>query len=155
MRQRMFEARGVQSLEAPPAGALRIAQTADLPIVGPWAAAFFDEAHLDDPTDPHEVARERVDRGNVFLWDDGRPVSMAAWASRTQHGVRINFVYTPPEHRRHGYASACVAALTQHLLDEGQAFCCLYTDMANATSNKIYQKIGYHLICDMSDFHFD
>jgi hypothetical protein len=88
----------------------------------------------------------------VFVWDDGRPVSMAAWAGRTGRGVRVNFVYTPPEYRRRGFASACVADLTQHLLAEGHAFCCLFTDLANPTSNSIYQKIGYRPVCDVSDF---
>lgn len=132
-----------------------MAQEADLPIITPWAAAFFQEAHLTDPSDPRQVARDKVGQGSVFLWDEGRPVSMAAWAGRTARGVRINFVYTPPEYRKRGYASACVADLTQCLLDEGQAFCCLYTDLANPTSNRIYQAIGYRSVCDMSDFHFE
>jgi hypothetical protein len=56
---------------------------------------------------------------------------------------------------KRGYASACVAGLTQRLLDEGHAFCCLCTDLANPTSNRIYQTIGYRPVCDMSDFHFE
>lgn len=155
MRQRLFEARHVRPPGSRPAGMLRIAQEADLPIITPWAAAFSEEARLTDPTDPREVARDRVGQGSVFIWDDGRPVSMAAWAGRTERGIRINFVYTPPDYRKRGYASACVADLTQRLLDEGQAFCCLYTDLANPTSNRIYQAIGYRPVCDMSDYHFE
>ena len=102
------------------------------------------------------MMRDRVHEGSVFIWDDGRRlVSMAAWSGRTPNGVRVNFVYTPPEYRRSGYASACVADLTQRLLNEGRAFCCLYTDLANPTSNKIYQTIGYRPVCEMSDFHFE
>lgn len=155
MRQRLFEARKVQPLQSRPAGVLRLAQEADLPTIAPWAAAFFEEAHLSDPSDPHQVARDRIRERSVFIWDAGRPVSMAASAGRTERGVRVNFVYTPSEYRRRGYASACVADLTQRLLDEGRAFCCLYTDLANPTSNRIYQTIGYRPVCDMSDFHFD
>ena len=59
------------------------------------------------------------------------------------NGIAIGGVYTPPESRGHGYASACVAALSQRQLDAGRAFCALYTDLANPTSNSIYQKIGY------------
>ena len=155
MRQRLFEIRHVQPLSCRPDGSLRLAEETDLPIITRWASAFFQEAHLTDPSDPREVARDRVCQHSVFLWDHGHPVSMAAWAGRTERGVRVNFVYTPPEHRRRGYASACVADLTQRLLDEGQAFCCLYTDLANPTSNRIYQAIGYHPVCEMSDFHFE
>ena len=67
--------------------------------------------------------------------------------------VRINYVYTPPEHRGRGYASACVASLTQQLLDEGVALCCLYTDLANPTSNRIYQAIGYRPVPATADYH--
>ena len=80
---------------------------------------------------------------------------MAAWAGRAERGVRVNFVYTPREYRRRGFASACVADLTQQLLAEGHAFCCLFTDLANPTSNSIYQTIGYRPVCDMSDFILD
>jgi predicted GNAT family acetyltransferase len=77
---------------------------------------------------------------------------MAGYSGRTARGVRIGFAYTPPEHRRKGYASACVADLTARLLHEGQAFCSISTDLANPTSNKIYQAIGYRPVCDMTDF---
>jgi predicted GNAT family acetyltransferase len=151
MKLRLFETHTVQPLSSRPAGALRLAEETDLPIIAAWAAAFRDEADQSNPSDPHQEARERVGQRSVFVWDDGRPVSMAAWASRTARGVRVNFVYTPPEHRKRGYASACVADLTQRLLVEGQAFCCLYTDLSNPTSNRIYHRIGYHPVCDVSD----
>ena len=80
---------------------------------------------------------------------------MAAWAGRTGATVRVNSVYTPREHRRHGYASACVASLTQRLLDEGLGFCCLYADLANPTSNKIYQAIGYRPVCDVTEYRLE
>jgi predicted GNAT family acetyltransferase len=154
MRQRLLEARQVHRRDSRPAGVLRVAEEADLPIIARWAAAFYREVRLADSADPEQAARNHVGQGSVFVWDNGRPVSMAAWAGRTKHGVRIRFVYTPPEHRRGGYASECVAELTQRLLDEGRTFCCLYTDLANATSNRIYQAIGYRRVCEMSDFHF-
>jgi predicted GNAT family acetyltransferase len=152
MRMRVFEARRV--VQPPmPAGAFRVATAADLPILAQWTAAFVEEAGLDDPSDPHDVARERIREGSLFLWEDARQVSMAAWAGRTGRIVRVNYVYTPPEHRGRGYASACVASLTQQLLDEGFAQCCLYTDLANPTSNKIYQAIGYRPVCDAAEYH--
>src|SRR3989304_909423 len=62
MRQRLFETREVQPLPSRPAGTLRLAEEADLPIITLWVEAFIDEAHVSDPYDPHQVARERVDR---------------------------------------------------------------------------------------------
>jgi predicted GNAT family acetyltransferase len=45
--------------------------------------------------------------------------------------------------------------LTQQLLDEGRRFCFLYTDLANPTSNSIYQAIGYRPACDVDQYRFD
>ncbi len=64
------------------------------------------------------------------------------------HSITINGVYTPPENRCQGYATALVAHLSQHLLDLGYKFVNLFTDLENPTSNSIYQKIGYHPVCD-------
>jgi uncharacterized protein len=151
VRMRVFEARRVVRPQQP-TGTFRAATAADLPTVARWMAAFIQEAGLDDPSDPDDVARERIREGSVFLWEDAQPVSMAAWAGRTGGTVRVNSVYTPPERRGRGYASACVASLTQQLLDEGFARCCLYTDLANPTSNKIYQVIGYRPVCDAAEY---
>jgi predicted GNAT family acetyltransferase len=71
---------------------------------------------------------------------------------RTRAGTRIGYVYTPPEARRRGYASALVAEVSQTMLERGCDFCVLYTDMSNPTSNGIYQTIGYRLIEQVRDF---
>jgi predicted GNAT family acetyltransferase len=47
-----------------------------------------------------------------------------------------------------------VAALSRRLLDEGRRFCMLYTNLANATSNRIYRRIGYEPVCDVAEFRF-
>jgi predicted GNAT family acetyltransferase len=145
---RVFEARGVVWPRLP-SGALRAATASDLPVLARWADAFFDEVGLLNPGD---AAREQIDEGRLYVWDDGRPVTMAAWAGRTGRTVRINAVYTPPELRGRGFASACVASLTQALLDEGLTSCCLYTDLANPASNRIYQAIGYRPVCDAAEY---
>jgi predicted GNAT family acetyltransferase len=63
-------------------------------------------------------------------------------------------VYTPPEHRGHGYGSAVTAAASQIALDRGKRFCFLYTDLANPTSNAIYTRIGYRPVCDSREIAF-
>ena len=154
VRMRVFEARHV--FQPPlPSGAFRMATEADLATATQWAEAFFDETGLNDPSDASDVAREQIRRGSLFIWEDTRPVSMAAWAGRTGQTVRVNSVYTSPEHRGRGYASACVAFLTQRLLDEGLTSCCIYTDLANPTSNKIYQAIGYRPVADVTEYRFE
>lgn len=147
-RMRVFEAREVV-WPALPRGVLRRATDADLTTLAEWDAAFCEEVGL---RNPGASAGEQIGDGRLYVWEDGQPVSMAAWAGRTGETVRINAVYTPPALRGRGYASACVASLTQRLLDEGLASCCLYTDLANPTSNKIYQAIGYRPVCDAAEY---
>lgn len=151
-KHRLFEIREAPNLIAPPAGRLRLAAERDLPTIIAWSAAFIAEVMPGDPTDPEAHAVNRIATRSLFVWENGEPLAMAGWAGRTARGVRVNFVYTPPEHRGRGYATACVARLTQRLLGEGRAFCCLYTDLSNPTSNSIYRKIGYRPIGDSSDY---
>ena len=89
------------------------------------------------------------------LWDtDDGPVSLAAFGGPTPNGMRIGPVYTPREHRGRGFGSAVTAAASRHLLDRGARFCFLYTDLANATSNAIYMRIGYEPVCDSRELAF-
>jgi predicted GNAT family acetyltransferase len=107
--------------------------------------------------------RSRPDRGAYFvgqrlrgdgtggfeLWEDGgEVVSLSGWGGPTPNGIRIGPVYTPPELRGRGYATSLVAELSQALLDAGRRFCFLYTDLANPTSNAIYERIGYVRVCE-------
>ncbi len=92
----------------------------------------------------------------MYLWVvAGRPVSMVGVSGETPNGIRVAPVYTPPELRGRGYASALTAAVTQAQLDEGKRYCFLFTDLANPTSNHIYQAIGYEPVADASDYRFD
>jgi predicted GNAT family acetyltransferase len=67
---------------------------------------------------------------------------------------RIGPVYTPPEHRGHGFASSVTAAASRDILDAGD-IACLYTDLANPTSNRIYQALGYRRVLDRLTVRFD
>jgi len=99
-------------------------------------------------------ARLNTDPGGYYLWIAGTPVSLAGCTGPTPNGIRIGPVYTPPEHRNHGYASAAVAALSQLLLERGFRSCFLFTDLSNPTSNKIYQAVGYQPVCDVDEYAF-
>jgi predicted GNAT family acetyltransferase len=152
MALRVFELRTV----TPPvgvAGQFRQAAIEDADLIFAWYTAFYAEA-TPAQTLPRQPDVERsLAEGNIYLWEDGgRPTSLAAKGRRTPRGISVGPVYTPPEARGRGYASACVAALSQHILGEGKAFCTLFTDLANPTSNSIYQKIGYHPVCDFTEY---
>jgi predicted GNAT family acetyltransferase len=79
---------------------------------------------------------------------------MAVAKGATRHGTRVGYVYTPPERRRRGYASALVAQVSQRMLSDGFRFCVLYTDLSNPTSNAIYARLGYEPIADVVDVTF-
>jgi GNAT superfamily N-acetyltransferase len=134
-------------------GYLRTARADDADRLAEWASAFF--AAIREPGGASGFVRSHLDDGSLVVWDDEGMAAMAAAAGRTKHAARIGFVYTPPERRRRGYASALVAALSQQLLDEGRSHCCLYTDLANPTSNAIYKRLGYTPLCDIGRYVFD
>jgi uncharacterized protein len=130
-------------------GALRVARAEDVDLVASWMAGFGGDARL--PAHEREALRKsasaRVAVGALFVWEhEGAPVSMASLQGATRHGIRVSFVYTPPGLRGRGYASACVAAVSERALASGKRFCTLYTDLANPTSNSIYQRVGYRRI---------
>jgi hypothetical protein len=136
-------------------GRLRLAIPSDHELISRWVYAFQLEALGEGSIDQaRETARTRIQDGDIFLWEIRQPVSMAAKARPTRHGVTVNEVYTPPEYRGKGYASSCVASLSQYLLNSGWKFCTLFTDMSNPTSNSIYQKIGYQPVCDFNEAIF-
>ena len=113
-----------------------------------------------EPADPAEVAgmtdRWLAGRGRaLYLWEDGEVASLAGIGSPTPHGVRVGPVYTPPDRRGRGYASALVAGISQAALDAGRTFCFLFTDLANPTSNHIYETIGYRPVRDVDMWRFE
>ena len=146
---RLNEVRPVNTVR----GAMRVANEADLDLLASWIEGFnHDIGH--PAGDGEACARRYLARQSMFLWEDNGPVSIAACGGMTPRGVRISCVYTPPENRRRGYASALVAALSQQLLDSGRQFCFLYTDLANPTSNHIYRVIGYEPVAEFAEYEF-
>lgn len=144
----------------PPAvrpGKLRQATSEDLVFLPQWIVEMTGEINqLMTRDEAEEFAKTRVENGFLFIWEDeGKAVSMASKTRPNIKGVSVNLVYTPKELRGKGYASACVAALSDYLLKEGYEFCTLYTDLANPTSNKIYQNIGYAPVCDYIEIKFN
>jgi len=137
-----------------PPGTFRPASMSDLEPLASWAEALNVELRSENPSPGADSVRKRIGLGRMYVWDNGGPVSMAACDGPTPRGIRINFVYTPPEHRGRRYASACVAELSQLLLDEGRRFCALFTDLANPVSNRLYARLGYRPICDFDEYIF-
>lgn len=155
MHQRLYELRQVNPTPPTP-GRLRLATAADLDLVARWTFAFQNEALSGgDMAEIREFTRHKLNDEDIYLWENGQPVAMASQSRPTTNGICLSLVYTPPEWRGRGYATACVAQLSQGLLDSGRKFCVLFTDLANPTSNHIYQTIGYTPVMDFTQYVFD
>jgi predicted GNAT family acetyltransferase len=157
---------GVYALRAvtrprPTVGQMRLAEWGDRTLLLAWTRAFAAEALHGTVIDDSERQERSVDArltggdSGFGLWEvDDRPVSVAGFGGPTPNGIRIGPVYTPPELRGEGYASALTAAVSQLQLDRGRRFCFLFTDLSNPTSNAIYMRIGYQRVCDAREVAF-
>lgn len=158
-RERIFRLERVIAPRPVP-GRWRLAEPRDRELLADWIVAFVTEAVPGDPvpTDPLAAADRWIAgrHRRLYAWEDahGRVVSMVGAGGETPRGVRIGPVYTPPAERGHGYASALTAAASQDQLDRGRQFCFLFTDLANPTSNHIYQAIGYEPVRDVDLYRF-
>ena len=155
--QRIYALENVRPADA--SGAAREATSDDLGLLRDWIGAFAVETATGGPRDEMLArmieGRLRQPTAGFLLWKDGDvPVSLAGWGGPTPSGIRVGPVYTPPELRRRGYASALVAELSSRQLVAGRRFCFLYTDAANPTANRIYSEIGYEHVCDSRELEF-
>jgi len=155
--QRIYEVRVVER-PTTVAGRLRQAEAADRDLVVGWFDAFhidIGEGHGGGGLDAAAaVVDRRLPRGDFRIWDSDRAVSMAATSTAVAGVVRISAVYTPPELRGSGYATSCVAELSDEVLTGGNR-CILYTDLGNPTSNSIYRKIGYRATTEVLRYQFE
>ena len=136
-------------------GFLRLATESDRSFLIQWHDDFTQEVMHTTPINSEQIVNSNLSQKSLYFWEDVVPVSMAAAKGSPPNGGRIGPVYTPPNYRKKGYASSCVAALSQKLLDQGCRACFLFTDKDNPTSNHIYQMIGYQPICDWHQYSFN
>jgi GNAT superfamily N-acetyltransferase len=148
--QRLYRLAELAWPDPAPAGAARIATEADVDLLADWFAAFAREANdMAGDADQAAAVRERLGYGGLMVWDlDGEAVSLAGNTRQVAGMVRVGPVYTPPELRGHGYASAVTAAISGQALAAGAEEVLLYTDLANRVANSIYQRIGYRPVED-------
>jgi RimJ/RimL family protein N-acetyltransferase len=157
-RCRMSEAmHSLTAVTAPPRparGRLRAAVPDELSLLVRWLGDFEREAKVSGEM-REELVAARIARGEFLLWEDGEPVSLVGTNRPVAGVVRIGPVYTPPEHRRRGYAGSAVAEASRRALAAGAHTCMLFTDLANPTSNKIYANVGYRRFGAWEEHEFE
>lgn len=147
-RQRLFRL-GELTPSAPPPGQARVAAAADRDQLAGWITDFLHEAGAAGDTRGAAMADGYMAYGGQLVWVAGG--QLAATAARTRvvgAMARIGPVYTPPEQRGKGYGGAVTVAASQAARQAGAREVVLFTDLANPTSNALYQRLGYHPVSD-------
>jgi RimJ/RimL family protein N-acetyltransferase len=151
---RLFELAKLTPPDPLPPGAARLATPADRPLLIDWFRGFHEYIG-EEPEDLGALVDDRMDHGGIALWEHrGGPVSMAVYTRPEAGMVRVQYVWTPPEHRRQGFGGAATTAATRNALDAGATDVVLFTDLANPTSNALYPRLGYRPIEDRAVVEF-
>jgi hypothetical protein len=148
-RMRLYRLAGLIPPQPAPPGRARVAGPADRELLAEWLPAA--ELEMGEPKTGPVAPRVdlRLSYGGLTLWETGgTAVSFAGLTRQLAGVVRVGPVYTPPALRRRGYAAGVTAAVSRAALDAGAAEVLLFTDLANPTSNGIYQRLGYEPIED-------
>jgi predicted GNAT family acetyltransferase len=154
-RSRLFRLGQLEPPAPAPRGAARVAAPSDRDLLESWFDAFTREV-ADLGGLSRRTVDDRLSYGGLTLWEaDGAAVSLAGVSRPVAGAVRLAPVYTPPQHRGHGYGAAVTAAVSQAALDTGAAHVVLFTDLANPTSNALYQRLGYRPVEDRVVFRFE
>lgn len=131
-------------------GKTRLAETEDIEKLAQWLEFFKIEVALPEKPDlpgSKVWARQHIQHRTIYVWEnENEIVAMASLTGHTRNGVRVAAVYTDPNKRGMGFAKNLTADISQIALNQGKKFCLLYTDIHNAESNLMYQKIGYQEI---------
>ena len=148
-RSRLYRLGRLLPPDPPPPGRARVATAADSGLLLDWLEAFGREVGDHGGPDLQREMADRLSYGGLTLWEiGGGPVSLAGVTRAVAGQARVGPVYTPPGRRGQGFGGAVTAAVSQAAKDAGVAEVLLYTDLANPTSNALYQRLGYEPVSD-------
>ncbi|QKS70699.1 GNAT family N-acetyltransferase [Paenalkalicoccus suaedae] len=155
-RQVIFRLDKVKEFDRPQ-GKLTYANEDDFELVMSWTEEFaLGSMRASDLERLEETVMQEIKHNQVFLWRDQycTPVSMAKRARELTNGIVVNYVYTPEEYERQGFATACVGALSERLLKEGYRFCSVNTNDDHEASQSVYKKLGYEPVGSAIEFSY-
>jgi GNAT superfamily N-acetyltransferase len=127
-----------------PTANFRSANADDYMLIIEWVSDMTNVGK--DPEVVQMVVGELMQNGEVYLWQvDNEPVSMVATGLRTDAGISLAQLYTPPTKRRQGYATALVAALSQQLLAKGWHYCAIMLENRQSHLATLAENAGFSL----------
>jgi predicted GNAT family acetyltransferase len=155
-RQRLYRLDTLTVPRPAPEGRARIAEEGDRELLVRWFAEFSRDIGESGGVRAESWADARLAYGGVTLWEapDGTPVSMAGLTPQVAGQIRVAPVYTPAPLRGRGYAGAATAEVSRLARQRGADEVLLFTDLANPTSNGLYQRIGYRPVADFAVYDF-
>jgi GNAT superfamily N-acetyltransferase len=136
-----------------PRGEARHATLDEIEIAVLWHTGFLADCGFVATGDPAPAVRSGIEARRQLMWTvDAVPVAQAVYTPIIAGTTRIVGVYTPPEHRRNGYAAGLTWAISHQALADGAGRVVLHTDLTNPTANAIYQRLGYRPVQDSTEF---
>jgi predicted GNAT family acetyltransferase len=154
-RQRAYALREVNPVRKP-VGTKQQALPEHAPLILEWINAMSAEtASGNQAAWTLEDVSACIQDGVFYLWcAGGEPAAMAFYNRPTRRSVAISGVYTAPEKRGQGFATALVAGMCAQALADGREFITLFTDVENPVSNAVYQHVGFYPVCDYHQYRF-
>ncbi len=125
----------------PVPGAMRHAEAADWPLIESWAPLYMEDTGAAGSV--RSFLERRLATRSLYVWEHHGLKCMASISGFTPTGMRVSAVFTPREHRRLGYASNTVAAVSKNALDAGRRYCILFAESHHLATQRVYQRIGY------------
>lgn len=155
-RERLYRLGALTPPDPAPEGRGRVVGEQDRDQLMLWYREFVAAIGGTAPSDPRAWAETRIADGRVTFWEspDGTPVSMAGATPLVAGQVRVAPVYTPAHLRGRGYGGAATVEVSRAALAAGAAEVLLFADLANPTSNALYQRIGYRPVSDFAVYNF-
>jgi predicted GNAT family acetyltransferase len=150
-RARLYRLGTLTPPEPVPEGRGRVLDVRDRSEIIRWCSEFVaavEEAPADSWADSRFADKQ------FTFWETDAPVAMAGSTSMVAGMVRVDPVYTPARLRGRGYASAVTVEVSRAALAAGATDVVLFADPANATSNALYQRIGYVPVADFTGYSF-
>ncbi len=142
-------------------GHLEHVTTSQFDLASKWHvdfSTFIDGAPYTPSALDLAALEAKIENSMMYFWIvDDEPVSMVGHASavmiRDATVTRIGPVFTPEEHRRHGYAAAATASLSKKLSQNGSRVM-LLADATYSTSNHVYRSIGFRVLDSSVRYEF-